>query len=56
MTLFCHCSQAQPWIALVPDLVSTLMCAPLLLPCDASYIEALTAISWMASGGGVGRA
>src|SRR5580658_8200009 len=32
------------------------MCAPLLLPCDASYIAALTEISWIASGGGVGSA
>src|SRR5580700_1970530 len=56
MALLCHCSHADPWSWLVPDFVSTLMCAPLLFPCDASYIEVFTAISWMASGGGVGSA
>src|ERR1019366_6865249 len=56
MSLFCHCSHADPWILFVPDLVRTLMCAPLLLPCDASYMAAFTAISWIASTGGVGGA
>src|SRR5258708_2408179 len=40
----------------VPDFVSTPMCVSLLLPWVASYCEELTAISWIASGGGVGRA
>src|ERR1700682_5255473 len=56
MALFWNCSQTDPCKAFVPDLVTTLMCAPLLLPCVTSYIEALTEISWMASGGGVGKA
>src|SRR5579863_1470478 len=56
MELFCHSSQADPWISLVPDLVSTPICAPLLFPWVASNIAAFTAISWIASVGGVGRA
>ena len=56
MALFWNCSQTDPCNALVPDFVLTPMCAPLLLPCVASYIDAFTVISWIASGGGVGRA
>src|SRR5437868_7298004 len=41
---------------LVPEVVLRSICAPLLAPCCASYIEALTRTSWMVSGAGEGSA
>src|SRR6202163_1547954 len=42
-------------MALVPEAVLS-MCAPLVDPCCASYIEVLTRNSWTVSGAGVGSA
>ncbi len=51
-----RCTYAWPWKSLVPEVVLRSMCAPLVAPCCASYIEAFTRTSWIVSGAGVGMA
>src|SRR5580704_3645982 len=51
-----RCTYACPWKSLVPDAVLRSMCAPLVDPCCASYIEAFTRTSSIDSGAGVGIA
>src|SRR6266849_3108940 len=43
-------------MSLVPDAVLMSMCAPLVEPCCASYIDVFTRNSSIVSGAGVGRA
>src|SRR5271169_3763779 len=43
-------------MSLVPEAVLISMCAPLVEPCCASYMEVFTRSSWMDSGAGVGNA
>ena len=47
---------AWPWIVLVPEAVLMSMCAPLVEPCWASYMDVFTRNSSMDSGAGVGSA
>ena len=48
-------AEIWPCQSLVPVLVFTSICAPLVAPCCASYIEAFTRNSCVNSGGGEGR-
>ncbi len=51
-----RCAYSAPWKPLVPDDVVISMCAPEVVPCSASYIEAFTRTSSIVSGAGVGIA